>query len=496
MAVTFLDNIDKKELQDQIDNLKETDDGIPDYWKTHLESKAIEIRKVTEAAGRNKSAFLWYSDIHWNMNYKQSPKLLKYLYENTPINKTNFGGDVVQDEPTNDTIDDVVEMSYIYDWRKAIRCLPNHHSVVGNHDDGSVVNNRFSEDCVYSFLLAPEENNCVVYGDGIYYYIDDNAEKTRYLYLDTAYQMANTQQIEFVINTLNTTPADWHIVAISHIWHEALWSEEQGDYIGDYSVAASKFLQLFYAYNHRTSGNIDSVSYNFAEANGKFEFCIGGHTHWDYTSYYNDEILVILTETDSTRERIDVTAVGGTITENSVNAVVADYNNNTVSIIRVGRGESRVEEIRSNLPSAYTNVLLTAVDKDGSIFNNCGYKTNTRYSNSSGGFVSASGVTCTGLIKIAPNTEKVIRLKNVRMNINDTASNVCHCLTFTGTLDNLTYYATTNGANMVEYYNAVTDDEGNITQFTIHSNDKVTYMILNTAYIGDDSIITINEPIE
>jgi hypothetical protein len=469
---------------------------IPAYWQTHLDERVEDIRRAMESAGRNKSAFLWYTDAHWNLNHKKSPTLLKYLYKHTPINKTNFGGDIVQDEPTHDSVDDAVEMSRVYDWREAIRNLPNHHSVVGNHDDGSVVNNRFSEETVYSFLLAAEENNDVVLGDGIYYYIDDKCEKTRYLYLDTAYKMADTPQIEFVINALDTTPDGWHIVAISHIWHDALWSEEQGDYIGDYSESASQFLQLFYAYNHRMSGEISTIAYNFADCNGKFEFCVGGHTHWDYTSYYNDEILVILTETDSTRERVNITAVEGTITENAVNAIVADYNNNTVSVIRIGRGQSRVEELRSALPASYTNVLLSAVDKDGTIFNGCGYKTNTRYSNSSGGFASASGVTCTGLIELTPNTERVICLKNVRMNINDTASNVCHCLTFSGTPNSLVHFTTMNGANMVAYYNAVTDDEGNIVQFTIPADENTTYMVLNTSYVGADSIITINEPID
>lgn len=491
-GVDYFTEEDKAEI---VEDVKSSLDGIPDYWQTHLHSRVIDIRKAMSDAGRNKSSFLWYTDSHWTANYKQSPNLLKYLYKNTPINKVNFGGDIVQDEPTNDGVDDTIEMSYIYEWRRAVHSL-NHHSVVGNHDDGSVVNNRFSEDFVYSFLLAPEENNCIVYGDGVYYYIDDNAEKTRYLYLDTAYQMANTQQIGFVVNALNTTPENWHIVAISHIWHDALWSEEQGDYIGDYSESASKFLQLFYAYNHRQSGTVLQVDFNFTDCKGKFEFCIGGHAHWDYTSYYNDEILVILTETDSTRERVNITAVEGTITENSVNAIVADYNNNVVSVIRVGRGESRVEELRSALPATYTNVLLSAVDKDGTIFNDCGYKADTRYSNSGGGFVSASGVTCTGLIATSPNTERVIRLKNVRMNINDTASNVCHCLTFSGTPDSLVYYGTMNGANMVEHYSAVTDEEGNIVQFTIPANEGTTYMVLNTAYIGADSIITINEPID
>jgi hypothetical protein len=355
-------------LEIEITNLHETIDDIPSYWKSELETKAIEICKVMGTAGRNKSAFLWYTDSHWNVgdtlpnNYRQSPKLLKYLYDNTPINKVNFGGDIVQFEASDANIDDAVEMSYLYEWRKAIRCLQNHHSVVGNHDDGTH-NNHFADEFIYSYLLAPEENDSIVYGDDFYYYIDDKAEKTRYLYLDTAYKEATDSQIEFVANALTTTPENWHIVAIAHKWHEAMYTVEQGDYLGDYSASASKFLQMFYAYNHRENGSIDNISYDFTNANGKFEFCIGGHTHWDATSYFNNEILVILTATDSTRTRVDgIACVQGTTTENAVNAIIADYNNNQVSVIRVGRGSSRVVEIKSVLSAAYTNVLSTTIE--------------------------------------------------------------------------------------------------------------------------------------
>ena len=54
-----------------------TGESIPSYWLTHLQTKADKIREVMEAAGRNKSAFLFYTDVHWDAGEKKAPMLLK-----------------------------------------------------------------------------------------------------------------------------------------------------------------------------------------------------------------------------------------------------------------------------------------------------------------------------------------------------------------------------------------------------------------------------------
>lgn len=38
---------------------------IPAYWLAELMTKSEAIQKAVETAGRNKSAFLWYTDSHW-----------------------------------------------------------------------------------------------------------------------------------------------------------------------------------------------------------------------------------------------------------------------------------------------------------------------------------------------------------------------------------------------------------------------------------------------
>lgn len=330
------------EIEKQLDgsqNVSSDDNSLPSYWITHLEERCDDIRQAMENAGRNKSSFFWYHDAHWNYNSGKSPLLLKYMYKNTPINKTNFGGDIVNNEPTNLT--DRETMKYLWQWRKMIRDLPNHHSAIGNHDDGNTTDKIFPANYIYAYLLAPEENNDVILGDGFYYYIDNKSEKTRYLYLDTAYEIykdVSSTQLAFVNEALKSTPDNWHIVAIAHLWHNTNYTTSPPT-VSDISIGASKLLALFDDYNARNG--------SFSTCKGRVEFCIGGHCHIDHDSRSDGGIPVILTETDSGQVRSGLTYTVGTITESSVNAIIASYEENKIYIIRVGRGESREVILRT-----------------------------------------------------------------------------------------------------------------------------------------------------
>lgn len=338
------------------DGFEEEEDPneIPTYWMKELERGAAEINQALMKAGRNKSAFLFYSDSHWNYNHQNSPVLLKYLYQHTGMTRTIFGGDIVWDEGT-----DYDTMAYLWDWRIAVKDIPNHHSVVGNHDDGNTTNHLFDEDYVFAYLLAPEETPDVVYGDhGLYYYIDSAAEKTRYLFLDTAFQtiLYYPDQLQFLLDSLTTTPDNWHIVVVAHMWYNPDYDRED-EPIYTLTYEADLVLKVLDAYNSRSSGvargymsltdsTVAKLPYDFSACKGNVEFCIGGHTHRDYDGSSPDGIPVILVETDSYNVRSGLSSAIGTVYENSVNGVIADYEAKTVTIVRVGRGEGRVVPLK------------------------------------------------------------------------------------------------------------------------------------------------------
>ena len=319
--------------------------GVPDYWLEHLDEKADLIQQAMEKAGKNKSSFLWYTDAHWNVdNSKLSPVLLAYLYENTPMNKTNFGGDIgTYLAATRD------KMKHLYlEWRKAIKYLPNHHSVIGNHDNlTSDAVDYEGDEFTYSYLIAPEESSDMVMGGTFYYYIDNPCEKTRYLYLDSGKSVLSDEETQFIIDTLKSTSAGWHIVVLSHIWFQ--YTATTAPTVGRMNAYIQKALDLFDDYNARESGTITMISractYDFADCGGKVEFCIGGHIHYDWDLSSTRGIPVILTTSDANQVRGEDTYETGTTTEAAVYGIVADYTNNKIVVVGVGRGTSREIEL-------------------------------------------------------------------------------------------------------------------------------------------------------
>lgn len=353
-------------------------DEIPYYWVNELKIKADAIQAAMEKAGRNKSAFLWYTDAHWDSgNSGSSPKLLNYLYKNTSMNKVNFGGDIIGSSlpESRDTTS-----GYLREWRSAIKDLPNHHSVLGNHD--RFKSYSYADDNYrYAFMFAPEETPDIVWGNDGYYYIDNPHEKTRYLYLtypvipsdSSATDVLMKAQGKFITETLQSTPEGWHIVIIAHRW----WSYIR-DTNGILDVANGRFepyeaelLRVFDAYNARETSHTNSnyVStqsmQGFNNAKGKIEFCIGGHIHADYNFTSNSGIPVILTTSDVNQERTEYEEEDygkpNTIYESAVYGIIADYNdpdNTKITVVGVGRGGSRTVyehdiEIKSILSVKY-----------------------------------------------------------------------------------------------------------------------------------------------
>lgn len=378
------------------------EDDIPSYWTAHLSTKVDQIHELMENVGRNKTSFLFYTDAHWDYGAKRAPMLLKYLYSHTPINKTFFGGDIVNSESTDREV-----MAYLWDWRNQVREIPNHHSVVGNHDDGNATNNLFPTNCIYSFLLAAEEDSNVVQGSDMYYYIDDPCEKTRFLFLDTAYIGLNADQLTFIKESLKSTPENWHIVPISHIWYEPDYDQYSVKPIpiAGYGNGVQNLVNIFDNYNARAD--------EFSDCKAKIEFCIGGHCHRDYTGRTTGGIPIILCETDSYHNRSGLTNTAGTTNESAVNAVIVNYTTKKINIVRIGRGDNfEVPLVEQTTPVAYTNLIPTSVDTTGAVYNGMGYKTGT-YISDSDGVTETSSPTywCTGLIPI--NKGDVVRIKYV-----------------------------------------------------------------------------------
>lgn len=490
-GVTVPANANSNNLEELIDAI-----GIgvvPSYWRSHLETKVTEINSALSAAGDKKSAFLWYTDAHWTSNYGQSPMILKYLSKNTGMQKTFFGGDIA--------VEKTGEIAVMEAWQELVKDIPNHHSVLGNHDSQTTELATAKERG--DFFLMPERSGDMVFGTDAtngnnYYYIDNHIENTRYICLSTGRMWVTKDEIVWCINALNSTPKDWHIVVISHLWFNY-------DYTNNVIKSAPEsytqsYLSMFDDYNYRKSGTTSdqSVAYNFTNAEAKIEFVIGGHVHMDYDYTTATGIPVIMTECDGWGEReVATSATKGTITENSVYAIIADYTAKKVKVINVGRGDSRNLTIPDVI--MYTNQIPISINKDGTIYNGKGYKENTRI-NSSDVDTTATGWETTGFIPI--KIGDTVRFKN------------CGFLDMTGALgsspracfrfydSNFAYITVSTNYSPSslpsDAWSPVYGDDGNIVQVKIPTSYKAStaYVRITAADINANSIITINEEID
>lgn len=469
-GVDYWTDDDKTEI---VEEVQAAIDGVPDYWQTALDEGVEAINTALCEAGYNKSAFLFYTDSHWNYGAQMSPALLKYLYRHTGMTKTFFGGDIVNDEAS-----DYDTMEYLWDWRNQLKDLPNHHSVPGNHDDGNSTNNLFSEQYVYGYLLAAEETADIVRSDsGLYYYIDNPAEKTRYLCLDTGFKDLSTlsdAQATFIKDALISTPDGWHIVVVAHVWYMPDYDQydQRPVPLAGLSDAATSVIAILDNYNSRSG--------EFADCGAWVEFCIGGHIHYDYDATTPTGIPIILVETDSQHIRGSYSATTGTTTEASVNGIIADYTNHKIYVVRIGRGESREIEM-TNHEVSYTNLLDTI-----------GYEVDQEYSTSYGvQRASSDGYDLTGWIELTAG--ETYYLKNFIMPDGVTDRNNMAYYFDSDKEWGGSFHLTTSAGNG---FSPVFGDDGNLAQFTVPNGYTGLYLRLNCTQIDDTSILTRNEPIE
>lgn len=472
---------------------------VPDYWRSYLTSKATEINNALNSASANSASFLWYTDAHWSTNYGMSPMLLKYLSKHTGVKKTFYGGDIA--------VNETGEIASITAWQELVKDIPNHHSVIGNHDNNCT---DFSTvPAKADFFVQYNRSGDMSIGTHatngkMYYYIDNHIESTRYICLSTGRMWTNADEVKWCVEVLNNTPKDWHIVVISHLWLNNDYSNN-GAILTTPVDYTQGYLDMFDAYNYRLSGteSFTSTAYDFTNAQGKIEFIIGGHVHQDYDFTTTKGIPVILTECDSWQERDSVSvATKGTTTENCVYAVIADFDARQVKLINVGRGDTRSNTIPKVV--TYTNVLRNALSLDttGLYNGELGYKTSTRISVSSGVWEDKSEKNwcATGLIRATAGD--VIRLRNCKFAKSNPGTGTHRAGVFGANASGAFFNNYNQPMSLVSTGNENSQpvfdtDNDNIIQFNVPANFRnAVYIRLVGQEFTADSIITVNQEID
>ena len=231
---------------------------IPAYWESHLAEKISEVKALQDEGGKDCFSFIVMADTHYPSNLgKKSPILAKHILDKCDIRYALLLGDAQTRGCYNTKELLLAENAQIEEMLSPIR--DRLLQTEGNHDgsygwldrdgDGKYDNTdkEPAERETYVYNLTPAELHSAIYrkvglvGDvhfdesGSGYYVDDTANKVRYIILNTQcndyelqedgtskypkmWLMNFTQsQFDLVIEALNDIPSDsWGVVVAGH----------------------------------------------------------------------------------------------------------------------------------------------------------------------------------------------------------------------------------------------------------------------------------------
>ena len=272
-------------------------------------------------------SFLFFTDTHFTTDAtcKEYIAQIQKYYNSTPTTFCLSGGDWLNQ---NDLpAEACFKLGYIDGFMHSM--FDNCHMLVGNHDT-NYQGKLTPESAMYTTRLSEQSIIDLWYRGGKAYYEFDGAN-TRFFCFDTgienqaltAHGNYGYEQAQWFADKLTTNTATHVAIALHILWY---------DNITDQSVQplAQLVLDIAKAFNDRSSITVNGTSYSFANASGKVEFVIAGHTHRDAETTVNG-IPCIMSD-NVQRDN----SYGPTF-----DLVLVDYSNSVIKTVRVGYGSNR-----------------------------------------------------------------------------------------------------------------------------------------------------------
>lgn len=298
---------------------------LPSYYYTddYISDKAARINAIGKTGD---DVFAFITDIHWELNARQSPKLLKYLSHECSLFKIFNGGDVA----------DSSEMNVYKRYRNTIDGRT--YYAAGNHDWFSPATGK---DLYYGMDSA---NNDQIGNAFMHYWYTDNVQqKIRYIVLNpfcredgesSIVSGFDSDQINWFTDTALDVPSDWDVIVFTHFLRTTTLNITNGTLVE--SAIAS-----FNSDGGRT---------------GKVLAVFQGHTHWDAVYHTTSGVPVITTTCDkwdlSNESELSQEQPGrvfGTISEQAFDVVILNRSAKTFTCVRVGaKAQNNIDKYRTD----------------------------------------------------------------------------------------------------------------------------------------------------
>lgn len=502
----------------------ETDGKIPSYWETMVATKTETVKALQMAGGKDCVSFVWASDTHIPDSDTDTTagmgrtlhigKIMAKMLDNCEIPFAVISGDVATRESK------ATEAQY----KEALKKLPVHLSplwgtdrllmALGNHDgcwgdSAGYYRHQLNPEKMWQTFFRGQalDFRRVFSDDGLYYYVDNVAQKTRFIILNSHFGGEYAEdgngwavndrfhtycygqaQLDWLANVALDMPAGYGAVVITHIPPS----------IGK-SVDTAQLTGIIKAYNDRTTFNgsytsgVDGwsnskVDANFANATGEVIAVFAGHTHGDAAGILDSTgcpQLTIMAAGATLNVTTQPDRVFGTDTETSLDVVTINRATKTIYCTRVGYGNDRVISYGNTEVKKYTvaNNLTNCTNSNGASTATEGTSYSATITAKSGYVLNSVTVTMGGKnITSTAYSNGKIAISSVTGNIVITATAVVEAVTTYTVTNNLTNCSNSNSATSV--------NEGSAYNATITANSGYTLDSVSVTMGGN--AVTVN----
>jgi hypothetical protein len=339
-AVTIKIMRNKNSLLLDNENVVESEKRLPTYWAEYLDGKKDSIYTERLNIGNHGDIFSFFTDYHMQSNATNTAAILKHIKKEHRIDKHFFGGDIADSTSTANA--KVLMDNFAKDFAD-LELLPS----LGNHEvqlyNSTYTNPTESE--VYGLVFKHLETKAhVTLDSGLYFALDNHAQKIRYIVLnthtDTSYSLVNdTAQVNWFVERMTELGEGWNVVVLFHRYYDGV-NASTGAH--NTSPDGAFIAAILGALKTKGSYSGNSYTFNFSSAKAGVIALISGHTHRDYSEVTAHGFPIIATRCDAYNGAMqEIPRTLGDVTEQAIDLFFVDTTARTIKTIRLGAGEDR-----------------------------------------------------------------------------------------------------------------------------------------------------------
>ena len=350
--------------------------AIPSYWEKMVAEKTETVKALQTAGGKNCVSFAWASDTHIPDNdggrTTDIGKVIAKMLDNCEIPFAVLSGDIntrascsTEDKLVNAQVQMPVHLAPLWGTDRLLMALGNHDGCWG--DSSGHYRHQFSPERMWQVFFRGQalDFRRVFSDDGLYFYVDNVAQRTRIIVLNSHYageyaEDANgfavnnrfatscygQAQLDWLANEALDMPDGYSAILTTHAPPNVTYTVDKAQFIGIINAYCNK-TTFSGSYTEGVNGWSNStVNVDFSNAKGEIIAVFTGHVHGDSidTETMTCPILTILSAGASANEAYKdgaPTRTPGTDTETSFDVVTVNKATRTIHCTRVGAGSDR-----------------------------------------------------------------------------------------------------------------------------------------------------------